>query len=79
MHEALPEQIQRQAKAAYRKFQQDPYQAGLQFKQVHEVKPICSARISRDYRAVGIKARTKSCGFGLARTRIMIISYRGRD
>ena len=55
MHEALPEQIQRQAKTAFRKFQQDPYQAGLQFKQVHEVKPIYSARISRDYRAVGIK------------------------
>ena len=55
MHEALPEQIQRQAKTAFRKFQQDPHQAGLQFKQVHEVKPIYSARISRDYRAVGIK------------------------
>lgn len=56
MHQALPDQIQRQAKAAYRKFQQDPYQAGLQFKQVHKVKLIFSARISRDYRAVGIKS-----------------------
>jgi len=56
LHQTLPDQIQRQAKAAYRKFQQDPYQAGLQFKQVHQVKLIFSARISRDYRAVGIKS-----------------------
>jgi len=56
LHQALPEQIQRGAKTAYRKFQQDPYQAGLQFKQVHEVEPIYSACISRDYRAVGIKS-----------------------
>jgi len=51
----LPEQVQRQAKIAYSRFQQDPFHPGLQFKQVHEVKPIYSARISRDYRAVGIK------------------------
>jgi hypothetical protein len=39
LHAALPEQIRRQAKVAYRKFQQDPYQAGLQFKQIHETQP----------------------------------------
>ena len=55
LHEALPEQTQRRAKAAYRRFQEDPWHPSLQFKQVHEVKPIYSARISRDYRAVGIK------------------------
>jgi len=55
LYEALPAQIQRQAKTAYRIFQQDPSHPSLQFKQVHEVKPVFSARISRDYRAVGIK------------------------
>ncbi|HVF09803.1 MAG TPA: hypothetical protein VNA16_03325 [Abditibacteriaceae bacterium] len=55
MYEALPEQIQRRAKAAYQRFQQDPYHPGLQFKQVHVNEPIYSARINRDYRAVGVK------------------------
>lgn len=55
LYEALPEKIQYQAKTAYRRFQQDPSHPSLQFKQVHEVKPIFSARISRDYRAIGIK------------------------
>ena len=55
LHKALPEQVQRRAKAAYQRFQNDASHPGLQFKQVHEVKPIFSARISRDYRAVGVK------------------------
>ena len=54
-YEALPEAVRRQARAAYRRFQQDPHHPGLQFKQVHESKPIYSIRISRDYRAVGVK------------------------
>ena len=57
LYEALPPEIQRQAQAAYSKFEADPYNAGLRFKQVHEIKPIFSVRISRDYRAVGIKNR----------------------
>ena len=55
LYEALPEQIQRAAKTAYRRFEQDSSHPGLQFKSVHETKPIYSARISRDYRAVGVK------------------------
>lgn len=55
LYERLPEQVQRRAKAAYQRFQQDPYHPSLQFKQVHETQPIFSARISRDYRAVGVK------------------------
>ena len=55
LHEALPEQIRRRAKVAFQRFQQDPYHPGLQFKQVHDSEPIYSARISRDYRAVGVK------------------------
>ena len=50
----LPQQIQRQAQQAYRLFKQNPYHPSLHFKQVHPTKPIYSARISLDYRAVGI-------------------------
>ncbi len=55
LHDTLPEQVQRQAKTAYRRFEEDPFHASLQFKQVHDTKPIYSARISRDYRTVGVK------------------------
>ena len=51
----LPQQIQRQARQAYRLFKQNPYHSSLHFKQVHPTKPIYSARISLDYRAVGIR------------------------
>jgi mRNA-degrading endonuclease RelE of RelBE toxin-antitoxin system len=51
----LPEPIQRRAREAYNLFQQNPYHPGLRFKQVHPTKPIYSVRISRDYRAVGIR------------------------
>lgn len=52
---ALPEQVRRQAKAAYRLFQQNPQHPGLRFRLVHPNLPIYSARISRDYRAVGVR------------------------
>ena len=51
---ALPEQIRRQAREAYRRFQQDPKLPGLQFKKVHTTLPIYSARINIYYRAVGV-------------------------
>ena len=35
-------------------FQRNPNHPGLQFKQVHSTRPIYSARISLDYRALGI-------------------------
>lgn len=63
LHDVLPEQIQRQAKAAYRRFEEAPFHPSLQFKQVHNVKPIYSARISRDYRAVGVKAEEEIVWF----------------
>ncbi|MGQ9625541.1 MAG: ParE family toxin-like protein [Anaerolineae bacterium] len=52
---ALPKHIQRQAREAYKLFQQNPYHPSLYFKQVHHTKPIYSVRISRDYRAVGVR------------------------
>jgi hypothetical protein len=52
--EALPEHIQQQAREAYRLFQANPHHPGLRFRQVHPIRPVYSARINRDYRAVGI-------------------------
>jgi mRNA-degrading endonuclease RelE of RelBE toxin-antitoxin system len=49
----LPEQVQEQARKAYRQFKQDPSYPSLRFKKVHPKLPIYSARINRDYRAVG--------------------------
>jgi hypothetical protein len=49
----LPEQVQEQTRAAYRQFKEDPSYPSLRFKKVHPELPIYSARISRNYRAVG--------------------------
>ncbi|MGQ9872345.1 type II toxin-antitoxin system RelE family toxin [Leptodesmis sp.] len=50
---SLPEQVQEQTRAAYRQFKEDPNYPSLRFKKVHPELPIYSARISRNYRAVG--------------------------
>jgi len=50
----LPDAIRRQAREAYQQFKRDPHYPSLQFKCIHAVKPIYSARITIDYRAVGI-------------------------
>ena len=36
-------------------FKQNPYHPNFHFKKVHTIRPIYSARINVDYRAVGIK------------------------
>lgn len=50
----LPAAIQKRAHAAYSRFRTNPQHPGLQFKKVHTTKPIYSARINDDYRAIGI-------------------------
>lgn len=50
---ALPVTVRRQARDAYRLFQQNPSHPGLRFKQVHPDPPIYSARVGINYRAVG--------------------------
>lgn len=45
----LPKQIQTQAREAYELFKKDPFYPSLNFKQVHSIKPIFSARINIDY------------------------------
>jgi hypothetical protein len=49
----LPKPIQEQTRKAYRQFKEDPSYPSLRFKKVHPKLPIYSARINRDYRAVG--------------------------
>lgn len=50
---ALPEEVQRQAKYAYKKFKSNPWHNSLHFKQVYPHQSIYSVRIARGYRAVG--------------------------
>ena len=49
----LPAHVQRQAREAYRLFQQNPSHPGLRFKQVHSDPAVYSARVGIGYRAVG--------------------------
>jgi hypothetical protein len=49
----LPEQVQAQARVAYRQFKKNPGHPSLRFKKVHSGLPIYAARISKSYRAVG--------------------------
>jgi hypothetical protein len=50
----LPQTVRREARSAYRQFRDNPRHPGLQFKKVHQALPVYSARISGDYRAVGV-------------------------
>jgi hypothetical protein len=49
----LPEAVQEQTRVAYRQFKEDSSYPSLRFKKVHPELPIYSARISKNYRAVG--------------------------
>lgn len=53
--EKLPEHVRRQAKEAYQLFRQNPYHPSLHYKQVHPTRPIYSAPIGTNYRAVGVR------------------------
>ncbi len=50
----LPPQIRSQARAAYRRFRDNPSYPSLRFKRVHASEPLYSVRISGGYRAVGL-------------------------
>jgi len=50
----LPASIQDQATKAYTLWQADPYHSSLQFKQVSQRQPIYSARVSLNYRVLGL-------------------------
>ncbi len=50
----LPASVQEQAAKAYRLWIEDPYHSSLQFKRVSQRQPIYSARISLNYRVLGL-------------------------
>ena len=52
----LPPPVRKQAGEAYRIWMRDPWHASLQFKQIHARKPIFSARIGLDWRAVCVRS-----------------------
>jgi hypothetical protein len=51
----LSEKIKLRARKAYELFEENPRHPSLRFKKVHAHRPIYSVRITRDYRAVGIR------------------------
>jgi len=59
----LPNEIQHQAKDAYKQFQRDPFYPSLRFKRVHSTKPIYSVRINIEYRALGIQDESEMVWF----------------
>jgi hypothetical protein len=54
-YQALPETIRRQAHEASRLLRQNPAHPSLRFRQVHPTRPIYSAHINIQYRALGIR------------------------
>lgn len=50
----LPTSVQEQAKKAYTLWQENPYYPSLHFKLVSQRQPIYSARVSLNYRALGL-------------------------
>jgi len=46
--------VRQQARDAYRLFMQDPHHPSLRFRRVHPTRPVYSARININYRALGI-------------------------
>ena len=50
----LPISVQEQANKAYALWRTEPYHPSLQFKRVSQRQPIYSARVSLNYRALGL-------------------------
>ncbi len=51
----LPKQVQIQAASAYALFRDNPNHPSLRFKKIHPTKPIYAVRITREYRALGVR------------------------
>lgn len=49
----LPKNVQRQARKAYRRFQDSPDYPALHFKKIHILREIYSIRITQNYHALG--------------------------
>lgn len=53
LFDALPPNVQQQARRIYRQFRDNPQHGSLHFKRVHTEEAIYSVRINRGYRALG--------------------------
>lgn len=53
-YDRLPLVEQRRARLAYEKWKANPFHPSLHFKRVDDKEPIYSARVSEDYRVLGI-------------------------
>ena len=51
----LPADVRKQAYKAYHAFAADPFSSGLNFKEVNKKRRLWSARISREYRVIGVQ------------------------
>ncbi len=54
LYNRLPRTEQRRARKAYQMWKDNPNAPGLRFKCVSEVEPIYSARVSENYRVLGL-------------------------
>jgi hypothetical protein len=59
----LPAAVKRTARAAFRKWQTDPFHPGLHFKPIRRNHAIYSVRITRDWRALGVREGDKIAWF----------------
>lgn len=53
LYRQLPANIRQQADEAYARFEQDPHHPALQFKPIHGVGGVYSARVNSQYRVLG--------------------------
>ena len=51
----LPEDIRNRARSAFETWRQNASHPGLQFKRIHATEPVWSVRITRGYRALGLR------------------------
>ena len=55
LYRVLPPSVREQARSAYALFRDNPHHPSLRFRRVHPTRPIFSARVGLDYRAVCIR------------------------
>ena len=63
LYKALPLEIKKKSKRAYKLFKKNPWYPSLHFKRVHSTLPIYSARINKNYRVLGILENEKIIWF----------------
>jgi hypothetical protein len=56
LFDKLPETVKGQARKAYGLWRANPSHPSLKFRRVHKTEPLYSLRVSRDYRALGLRA-----------------------